>query len=154
MKSSLKTLERKILRKIYGPPIKDQNGWRIRTNEELQVIHKQPNIVTTIKVIRLQWAGHVVRMSDGRTVNKVFLKFAVFWSIGRRNTPEDRRFNQHRGASLKSRKVFLGKPDVRRKAGRPKLRWLDCIENDLKSMDVNRWRKNAEDRSVWAVILK
>jgi hypothetical protein len=24
-------------------------------------------------------------------------------------------------------KVFLGKPDGRRKAGRPKLRWLDCI---------------------------
>jgi hypothetical protein len=32
------------------------------------------------------------------------------------------------------KKVFLGKPDGRRKTGRPKLRWLDCIENDLKSM--------------------
>jgi hypothetical protein len=30
------------------------------------------------------------------------------------------------------KKVFLGKPDGRRKIGRPKLRWLDCIENDLK----------------------
>jgi hypothetical protein len=30
------------------------------------------------------------------------------------------------------KKVFLGKPDRRRKAGRPKLRWLDCTENDLK----------------------
>jgi hypothetical protein len=29
------------------------------------------------------------------------------------------------------KKVFLGKPDGRRKAGRPRLRWLDCIENDL-----------------------
>jgi hypothetical protein len=28
--------------------------------------------------------------------------------------------------------VFLGKPDGRREARRPKLRWLDCIENDLK----------------------
>jgi hypothetical protein len=25
------------------------------------------------------------------------------------------------------KKVFLGKPDGRRKAGRPKVRWLDCI---------------------------
>jgi hypothetical protein len=38
-------------------------------------------------------------------------------------------------------KMFLGKPEGRRKAGRPKLRWLDCIENALKSMGVKRWRK-------------
>jgi hypothetical protein len=51
-------------------------------------------------------------------------------------------------------KVFLGKPDGRRKAGRPKLRWLDCIENDLKSMDVKKWRNKAENRSAWVIILK
>ena len=88
---------RKIIRKIYGP-IKDQNGSRIRTNDELQVMYRIPNIVTTIKVRRLEWAGHLVRMSDDRTVKK----------------------------------VFLGKLDGRRKAGRPKLRWLNCIGNDLK----------------------
>ena len=37
--------------------------------------------------------------------------------------------------------------DERRKEGRPKLRWLDCTENDLESMRVKRWRKKAEDRS-------
>jgi hypothetical protein len=52
------------------------------------------------------------------------------------------------------KKVFLGKPDGRRKVGRPKLRWFDCIENDLKSMGVKRWRKKAEDRSLCAFILK
>jgi hypothetical protein len=49
--------------------------------------------------------------------------------------------------------VFLGKPD-KKKAGRPKLRWLGCIENDLRSMDIKRRRKEAEDRSVRATILK
>jgi hypothetical protein len=52
------------------------------------------------------------------------------------------------------KKVFMGKPGGRRKAGRPKLRWMDCIENDLKSMGVQRWRKKTEDRSIWAIILK
>jgi hypothetical protein len=100
--------------------LKDQNGWRIRTNDELQVIYRKPNIVTTLKVRRLEWAGHVVRISDNRT----------------------------------AKKVFVGKPVGRREAGRPELRWLDCIENDLKSMGVKRWSKKAEDRSVWAIILK
>jgi hypothetical protein len=50
--------------------------------------------------------------------------------------------------------VFMGKPDGRRKAERPKLRWLDCAENDLESMDVKRWRKKAEGRSVRAIIVK
>jgi hypothetical protein len=36
------------------------------------------------------------------------------------------------------KKVFLGKPDGRRKVVRPKLRWLDCTENDLKFMGVKR----------------
>jgi hypothetical protein len=52
------------------------------------------------------------------------------------------------------KKVFLGKPGGRRKAERPKLRWLDCIENDLKSMGIKRLRKKAEGRSVCAIILK
>jgi hypothetical protein len=36
------------------------------------------------------------------------------------------------------KKLFLGKTDGRRKEGRPKLRWMDFIENDLKSMGVKR----------------
>jgi len=52
------------------------------------------------------------------------------------------------------KKVFLGKPDRIRKAGRPKLRMLYCIENDLKSINVERRRKRTEDRLAWAIILK
>jgi hypothetical protein len=43
------------------------------------------------------------------------------------------------------KKVFLGKPDRIRKAGRPKLRWLYCIENDLKSIGVEGRRKRPQD---------
>jgi hypothetical protein len=66
--------------------------------------------VTTINV----QAGHRVRMSDDRTIKK----------------------------------VFLGNPDGKRQATRPKLRWLDCNENDLQLMGIKRWRKKAEDISM------
>jgi hypothetical protein len=52
------------------------------------------------------------------------------------------------------KKAFLGKSDGRRKAGKPKLRYLYCTANDLKEMGVKRWRKKAEDRSVRAILLK
>jgi hypothetical protein len=46
--------ERKILRKIYGPTY--ENGyWRIEMNQEIYNKFKSPNIVTTIKVRRLEW---------------------------------------------------------------------------------------------------
>jgi hypothetical protein len=49
-------------------------------------VYRKPNVVTGVNVRRLEWAGRLVRRSDGRTVKK----------------------------------VFVGKPDGRRKAGRPK----------------------------------
>jgi hypothetical protein len=82
-------------------------------------MYRKPNIVT-IKVRRLEWAGLFVRMSDDRTIKK----------------------------------VFQGKPDARAKAGRPKLRWLDCTENGMKLVGVKTWRKKAEGIFLWAVILK
>jgi len=36
-------------------------------------MYRKPNIVTTIKVRRLEGAGNLVKMSDDRTVKMVFL---------------------------------------------------------------------------------
>ena len=66
----LLVFERKILRRIFGPT-KNQI-WRIKTNEELDKLIKHKNIVNYIKAQRLSWFGHVQRMSDTRTVNKIF----------------------------------------------------------------------------------
>jgi hypothetical protein len=47
-------LERKILRKIFGPT-KEVNGlWRIETNEELEELIKAKNIIRFIKSQRLK----------------------------------------------------------------------------------------------------
>jgi hypothetical protein len=64
------TWERKILRKIYGPT--HENGcWRIKMNQEICNKFKSPNIVTIIKVHRLEWLGHVIRMDGARRVKKL-----------------------------------------------------------------------------------
>jgi len=71
MKSFFETWEREMLRKLHGR-IRDENTWRIE-NDELQVMYRKPNIVTTIKVRKLEWVGYVVRIADDRTAKKAFL---------------------------------------------------------------------------------
>jgi hypothetical protein len=46
--------------------------WRIRNNLEVQNMHKSPDIVTQIKVRRLEWLGHVIRMEDTRLSKMAF----------------------------------------------------------------------------------
>jgi hypothetical protein len=50
--------------------------------------------------------------------------------------------------------VFNAKPEGRRRFGRPRLRWLDYVEADIKILCVKRWRIKAEDRKEWSAILR
>jgi hypothetical protein len=94
--------------------------WRIRRNEELRELYKAPDLVVDIKMKRLEWLGHVIRMDQRRAVKK----------------------------------IFDSKPEERIKVGRPRLRWLDDVENDLRVMKIKRWRKNAQNRKEWASVIK
>ena len=58
--------------------------------------------VNYIKVKRLAWARHLVRMNNDRTLKKIF------------NT----------------------KPDGARSVGRPKLRWKDGVDQDMRILGV------------------
>ena len=60
---ALAVFEKKILRKIYGP-VKENELWRIRRNDELEGIIKGENIVRFIKWQRIRWLGHIERMQD------------------------------------------------------------------------------------------
>ena len=62
-KLRLAAFERKILRRIYGP-VKDNDVWRIRYNQELYQFYNAPNIIQTIKVAHLRWVGHVKRVNE------------------------------------------------------------------------------------------
>ena len=67
----LLVFERKVLRIIFG--LKKENQiWRIKTNEELDKLIKHKNIINYIKAKKLSWFGHVQRMPDTRTVKKIF----------------------------------------------------------------------------------
>ena len=45
--------------------------WRRLHNEDLHSLYPSLNIVRVIKSRRLRWAGHVVRMEEGRSVFKI-----------------------------------------------------------------------------------
>ena len=44
---------------------------RITYNEELDSFYRSRNVVRVIKSRRLRWAGHVVRMEEGRSAFKI-----------------------------------------------------------------------------------
>ena len=111
--------EIKILRKLYGPT-KENGQWRIKTNAELITRYKSQDIVTVIKIRRLEWLGYVIRLNETRSVKK----------------------------------IFEGKLEGRRGSGRPRLRWINDVKDDLRKLGVKRWRKKVLDREEWASIIR
>jgi hypothetical protein len=45
--------------------------------------------------------------------------------------------------------VMREKIYTRRKRGRPKVRWLDDVQEDLQEMGIEGWRRKAQDRDQW-----
>ena len=82
--------------------------------------YKSQDIVTVIKIRRLEWIGHIIRMNETRSVKK----------------------------------IFEGKLEGRRGRGRPRLRWINDVEDDLRKLGVKRWRAKALNREQWASILR
>ena len=48
-------------------------------------------------------------------------------------------------------RLLVGKPEGKRPVGRPRMRWENNINHDLKEVDYtgNDWKTLAEDREVW-----
>jgi hypothetical protein len=48
----------------------------------------------------------------------------------------------------------MSKPEGRRNVGRPKMRWLDDVEEDLRKMRISGWRRKARRRHEWKSVLR
>ena len=107
--------ERKIFRRIYGPVQDTKSEWRVRTDQEIEALIKEENMVRFIKSQILAWCGHVNWMEDNKNV-KAIMK----WN-----------------------------PIDRRSRGRPKTRWKDDVEADLRAMKIMNWRTRIEDKLAW-----
>jgi len=110
--------EKKILRLIFGP-IKENGWWRRRYDHEIIKMYGEPDIVRFIKIGRLRWFGHVVRMERDRIPSK----------------------------------MLDSKPGGSRGVGRPRGRWKDDVEADLRALGVSGWRTLAVNRSRWRRLL-
>jgi hypothetical protein len=52
------------------------------------------------------------------------------------------------------KRIFEGKLEGRRGRSRPKLRWINDVEDDLRKLGVKLWRTKALEREEWASIIK
>jgi hypothetical protein len=50
----------------------DNGEWRIKYNNELYTLYKDSDIITYIKINRLRWAGHVIRLEKQNPARRVF----------------------------------------------------------------------------------
>ena len=69
----LRVFENRLLR-IFGPKRdKVTREWKKLHNEERSDLYSLPNIVWVVKSRRMRWARHVVRMGEGRGVQRVLV---------------------------------------------------------------------------------
>jgi hypothetical protein len=54
--------------------------------------------------------------------------------------------------NLPFKKITFSQPEGSRKRGGPKLRWLDSVLKDVKTLKVEAWWKKGLDRSFWGLL--
>jgi hypothetical protein len=52
------------------------------------------------------------------------------------------------------KKLYMNKPEGRSSVGRPKMRCLDDVEEDLRKMTIGDWRGKTRGRDEWKSVLR
>ena len=100
-------------------PNKEAKGiWSIKTNKELDELHKHRNIINYVKTQRLSWFGHINRMPDASIVKRIH-KWKPF--TGRPAGRPKSRWEDDVRNDLK--KIML-------------MKWLEQVQNRLKWKDI------------------
>jgi hypothetical protein len=84
IKTKLSVFERKIRRRIYGPTIEKDGTWRIISNEVLNRLTGNKNIINHIKAQRLARFAHVHLMPDNSMVKKKVYEYTRTNKIARK----------------------------------------------------------------------
>ena len=52
------------------------------------------------------------------------------------------------------KKINKGRPGGRRCIGRPRKIWIEAAEEDVKELGIRCWRRQTQDRKLWASIVR
>jgi GTP1/Obg family GTP-binding protein len=52
------------------------------------------------------------------------------------------------------KRMLKGRLYSKRRKGRPRMRWLDNVESDLKKMEVKGWKEKMRDREQWRLVVE
>jgi hypothetical protein len=52
------------------------------------------------------------------------------------------------------KKILYAKLDKKWKTGRPKLRWFNDVQTDIRTLGIKTWMYKAQDRLEWAKIAR
>jgi hypothetical protein len=94
-----------------------------------------------LEISNLVWGGKEIVISQYSSLEGQFMVGIVSYLV---------RMNATRSV----KKIFEGKLQGRRDRGRPRLRWMNDAEDDLRKIGVKGWRMKALEREEWASIIK
>lgn len=58
---------------MFFGSIKDGNAWRIRSNIEIEQLYHEKDTINSIKIRRIQWLCHLIRISYDRNTKKIYI---------------------------------------------------------------------------------